>query len=597
MDSVPHGPLTRDEALALMTCAESPLAVSKAVIGDVEYDVFTHAPNNLRDLFNLSNEHFKEREFLIFEEERLTYGEVHKKSVALAHSLFKLGVEPGDRVAISMRNYPEYAIALEAILAVGAVAVTLNAWWLPEEIEYGLIDSGARFAFVDHERWDRFTASKNMLDLGAAITRPRGELPSDVLAMADLMKSSQEESFPPLDIDTDSDALIMYTSGSTDHPKGVVLTHRGIISALLNFFCIGVIAALTGPEAEFRQLVQNWLKGGTASMNDPLSAKLPAEKMLVNVPFFHVSGLHTMLLFSFLTGRNLYLMYKWNAEEALALAEKEKLTTIHGVPTMIGEILHSADLEKRDLSSVISVSGGGAARPPEHVKLIRNKLPHVVPGVGYGMTETNAAGATISGEEYIQRPSSTGRASAPLIDIKIRDEHGRNLGTNEEGEICMKSSLNMRCYWNKPEETHETLREGWIYSGDLGYLDEEDYLFITGRAKDIIIRGGENIACGEIENVLHEHPAVNEAAVLGAPDERLGEIVCATVYLRTGCTATVEEIQKHVGSHLASFKVPSHVHFAAERLPRIASGKFDKITLKKQTIERLEKMGSGNEWV
>ncbi len=588
MESISNTPLTQDEAIALITDPESPLHVSHAEIRGIEYKVFTHAPNDLRDFFRFSNEHFSDREFLIFREERSTYGEIHRKSVALAHSLIQIGIKPGDRVAISMRNYPEYVVAFEAIIAVGAVAVTLNAWWIAEENEYGLKDSGARFAFVDFERWDRFESSKDILDLGAAITRANGAIPTGVLDMADMMESSAETSFSDVAIDTDSDAIIMYTSGSTNRPKGVVLTHRSIISALLNFHCIGIIGALTGDVEGVRSIVRNWISGGANSFNLPLFSEMPAEKFLVNVPLFHVSGLHTMLLLSYRSGRNLYLMYKWNAEEALDLTEKEGLATIQGVPTMIGEILHSPDLAKRDLSSLNFIGGGGAARPPEHVKLLQERLPNVVPGVGYGMTETNAAGATISGEDYIKRPASVGQATAPLIDIEIRDENGNTLGTNEEGEICMKSSLNMRCYWNKPEATKATLKEGWIYSGDLGYLDDEGFLFITGRAKDMIIRGGENIACGEIENVLHEHPSVKEAAVLGAPDERLGEIVCTTIYLKRDCTATEEEIQNHVGDHLAAFKVPSHVHFSEEPLPRIASEKFDKIMLKKQAIERLK---------
>ena len=288
-------------------------------------------------------------------------------------------------------------------------------------------------------------------------------------------------------------------------------------------------------------------------------------------------------------GRKLVLMYKWSAEKTLELTERESLTKIEGVPTMIGEILHSPDLSKRDLSSLVSMGGGGAPRPPEHVKLFQERLPHVVFGIGYGMTETNAAGTTHGGDDYLTRPTSVGRPTPPLMGLEIRDEEGNVLGPNQEGKICIKSALNMRCYWNKPEEIHDTLRDGWLYSGDLGRLDEEGILTITGRAKDIIIRGGENIACGEIEYVLHEHPAVNEAAVHSAPDERLGKIVCGTIYLRTGCSASEKEIQEHVGSHLAAFKVPSHVHFSEKRLPRIAVGKFDKITLKKQAIDRLKK--------
>ena len=570
-----------------MSCNESPLAVSKVVVREIEYDVFTHAPKDLRDFFNYSNKHFKEEEFLIYEDERWTFGEVQRKSVALAKSLIQLGVKPGDRIAISMRNYPEYVLAMEAILAVGAVAVTLNAWWLPDEIEYGLIDSGARFAFVDHERWDRFIPSRNLLELGVAITRLRGELPEGVLHMSDLFEPSDDEVFPPLEIDTDSDALIMYTSGSTAQPKGVVLTHRSTVNALLNFGCIGVLGLLTGENEELRQVVLEWLNKGPAAMDEIISKDFPREKLLANVPLFHVSGLQTMLLLSYRAGRRMVLMYKWSAENALQLIEKESITRMDGVPTMVGEVLHSPDLDKYDLSSLLTISGGGAARPPEHVKLLQERFPNVIPGVGYGMTETNATGATIGGPEYIARPTSTGRATAPLMDIEIRDEHGKTLGINQEGEICMKSVLNMRCYWNKPEETEETLKDGWIYSGDLGHLDEEGFLYITGRAKDMIIRGGENIACGEIENVLHEHPAVNEAAVHSAPDDRLGEIVCASIYLRKDCPATIEDIQDHVRKHLAAYKVPSNVFFAEERLPRIASGKFDKITLKKQAIERI----------
>jgi len=588
MNSVPHSPLTREDALALMTCQNSPLVVSKAIIRGIELDVFTHAPNDMRDFFTFSNEHFKESEFLVYEGERLTYGEVHRKAVALSKSLVNLGVEPGDRVSISMRNYPEYVIAMEAILAAGAVAVTLNAWWLPEEIEYGIKDSGSRFAFIDHERWDRFVPSRSLLELGISITRPRGDLPEGVLSMADMMEPRDHECFPTLDIDTDSDALIMYTSGSTDHPKGVVLTHRSIISSLLNFFCIGTLRALMGDIEEDRQKVIHWLQGGVASMDDPIAARFPTEKMLVNVPFFHVSGLHTMLFLSYRSGRMLVLTYKWNVQQALELVERESLTRVDGVPTMVGEILNYPDLEKFDLSSIASIAGGGAARPPEHVKLLSERLPHVLSGIGYGMTETNAAGATNWGAEYINRPSSTGPASPPLIQIEIRDEHGRTLEPNQVGEICMKSSLNMRCYWNKPKATSETLRDGWLYSGDLGYLSEDGYLYITGRAKDIIIRGGENIACGEIEYILHEHPAVNEVAVHGVTDDRLGEIVCATIYFKTGSSPTEEEIKEHVGRRLAAFKVPSHVYFSTEPLPRIAAGKFDKITLKRQAIERLQ---------
>jgi len=586
---IPDGPLTRDEAIALMRGDHSPFALETATIRGVEYEVFKHAPADMRHFFAYSNIHFPDKEFLVYADERLTFGEVHKRAVSLSKALLDVGIQPGDRVAISMRNYPEYCAAVEAILAIGAVAVTLNSWWQADELAYGIRDSGSRFAFVDQERWERLAPSRSLLDLGVAITRPTRQLPEGVLRMSDMMAVDAGDVFPAQRIDTDSDAIIMYTSGSTGHPKGVVMTHRNVISALLNFSFIGLLAVLIQDvDVESRNEVFKWIDKGAAAMDDPLALRMPAAAILLNVPLFHVSGLHTMQFMSYRAARKAVMMHKWNAEQALELIEREAITQLEGVPTMIGEVLHSPDLSTRDSSSLVRVSGGGSARPPEHVKLLQDRIPHALPGTGYGMTETNAIGATIGGDDYIARPNSVGRPSPPLVLVEIRDEDGKVLGPNEDGEICMKSSANMRCYWNKPEATAETLVDGWIMSGDVGHLDDEGFLFITGRAKDIVIRGGENIACGEIEYVLYEHPFVNEAAVHGAPDDRLGEIVCATIYLKTGCESTESEIQDHVRQHLATFKVPSHVRFTGEPLPRIASGKFDKRALQQDTIAWLE---------
>lgn len=581
--------MSREAAIALLNSADSPFATNPVSIRGVEFEVFSHAPSDMRDYFNFPNTHFPNRDFLIYEDERLTFGEVHRKSVALAHSLKRIGVQPGDRVAISMRNYPEYVFAVEATLALGAIAVTLNSWWEADEMRYGIEDSGARLAIVDEERWDRLKLSFDLLDLGVIVARAENDVPSHVMKLDSLLAGDTDESFPEVDIDTDSDAIIMYTSGSTGHPKGVVMTHRSIISALMNFSFIGMLAVLMQDvDKESRGEVLAWLTQGADAVEDPIALRLPAASMLLNVPLFHVSGLHTMLFLSYRGARKLVMMRKWNAEEALMLAERESIGRIEGVPTMIGEILNSPDLAKRDLQALTNIGGGGSARPPEHVKLLQRYLPNAVPGTGYGMTETDSAGTTISGPDYVARPSSVGRPSPPLMFIEVRDESGNVLGPNEEGEICMKSAANMRCYWNKPEATKSALRDGWIYSGDLGHVDEEGFVYITGRAKDIIIRGGENIAAAEIENVLYECPAVAETAVHGAPDERLGEIVCATIYLVPGQEVSESELKEHVGQQLAAYKVPAHVFITKEPLPRIASGKFDKLSLKQRAIENLD---------
>jgi acyl-CoA synthetase (AMP-forming)/AMP-acid ligase II len=589
MSSVLDGPMTRDEAIEFLKSETSPLHVVQTDIRGVEFDVYEHAPNDMRDYFTYSNTHFKDKPFLVYFDERYTYGENHQRTISLCHRLREKGVKAGDRVGICMRNYPEYCAAVEAILSIGAVAVTLNSWWTEDELHYGIGDSGTRFIFVDQERWDILGSSLPLLDLGVAIARPAGELPEGVIDMADWLAPVEGVSLPTQPIDTDSDAIIMYTSGSTGHPKGVVLTHRSTISALMNYSFIGMLAALIqDDDVGLRDTVYEWALQGVAGMDDPIALRLPETAMLVNVPFFHVSGLHTMQFMSYRAGRKLVLMHKWNAEKALELAEAEKLTTIEGVPTMIGEILNSADLPKRDISSVTKVGGGGSARPPEHVKMLQERIPQAMIGTGYGMTETDSIGATIGGDDYIERPSSVGRPSPALVSIEIRDDKGNVLGVGEEGEICMKSAANMRCYWNKPEASAETLVDGWILSGDLGHIDDEGFVFITGRAKDIIIRGGENIACAEIEYSLYEHAGVNEASVHGAPDDRLGEIVCATVFLKEGCDHSEEEIKAHVKTQLAAFKVPTHIFFVDEPLPRIASGKFDKRALQKRGVDLLE---------
>lgn len=587
---LPDCAMTRDEALAFLLAEDSPFALKKETIRGVEFDVYKNASRDMRDYFTFSNTHFADDEFLVYGNERQTFGEVHRQAVALCKELQGLGLQPGDRVAIAMRNYPEYCVAVEAILSIGAVAVTLNSWWEEDELEYGIRDSGSRFIFVDHERWLRLGSSLELLDLGVAIARPVSDLPEGARNMADMIKPTADDQLPTQTIDTDSDAIIMYTSGTTGHPKGVVMTHRSVVSALTNYGFIGMLAALVqDADVPTRNEVFKWAQSGAAGMSDPIAKRLPKAAMLVNVPFFHVSGLHTMQFLSYRAGRKLVLMHKWNAEKALELAEAEKLTTIEGVPTMIGEILNSPDLGSRDITSVTKVGGGGSARPPEHVKLLQERIPQAVVGTGYGMTETNSIGATIGGPDYIDRPNSVGRPSPALVSVEIRGEGGKVLGPNEEGEICMKSAANMRCYWNKPEASEETLIDGWILSGDLGHLDDEGFLFITGRAKDIIIRGGENIACSEIEYALYEHPSVNETAVHGAPDDRLGEIVCATVYLKADCEETEQAIQDHVRSKLAAYKVPSHVLFVDEPLPRIASGKFDKRALQQRAIDWLQK--------
>ncbi len=315
--------------------------------------------------------------------------------------------------------------------------------------------------------------------------------------------------------------------------------------------------------------------------------------MLLAVPLFHVAGLNVQLLSSFRAGRKLVGMYRWDAEVALQLIEAEQITNFNGVPTMAWELLQSPNFNKYDTSSLVSMGGGGAAMAPEHARQIEAKLANGNAGTGYGMTETNGLGTTIGGEALARRPRSCGTGTPPVVSVKIVDDAGARVAAGESGEICLHGAMNFKGYWNKPEATASTLINGWVHTGDVGYLDAEGYLFITDRKKDLVIRGGENIGCQEVEAVLYDHPGVLECAVFGVPDIRLGETLAATVQLRPSHAAQAAEmaaqLQAHVGQHLAKFKVPEYVFLQTDQLPRIASGKIFKRELRERAIAALQK--------
>jgi long-chain acyl-CoA synthetase len=576
--------MTQDEALALLVRPSSPYALERVGVDGVEYTTFTHAPKNLGEIYALSKRH-DERVFAVFEDQRLTFVEVRRQAASLAHHLrYDFGIKKGDRVALAMRNYPEWCIAYMATTWIGGVIVPLNAWWTGTELNYGLADSGAKLAIADQERFDRMLPDLPSLGIRALVARPVGPLLTGGLDMGPLLRGDFE--VPAVDVEPDDDATIMYTSGSTGHPKGVVSTHRAVVSSVFTWEYVMFTRLLVELPPHIVERIRAWLDLGKAALaSSPLN--LPQSSMLLTLPLFHVTGCNVQFLPAFRNGRKLVMMRRWNPERALELIEREQITDFTGVPTMSWELINSPDFEKRDTSSLRSLAAGGAARPPEHVKKITQTASHAMPSTGYGMTETNGLGTAIGGEEYIARPASVGRPLPPLCELKVIDEQGRTLGEDQEGELCIKTVSNMRCYWNKPEDTKATLHKGWIHTGDLGKIDVEGYVFITGRAKDIVIRGGENISCAEVEQALYEHPAVFEAAVYGVPDERLGEALAATIMVRAGSQLTEDSVRNHVAGRLAGFKVPTHVFLQRENLPRIASGKIDKRSIKRETSQRL----------
>ena len=576
--------MSLDEARALLEAAGSPFVTASERIAGVEFTVFPHAPRNLAALYARSRRH-EERVMLVYEDETYTFAEAHLRAANLAHHLAsELGIQKGDRVALAMRNYPEWCFTYMAVTSIGAVIVPLNAWWTGPELRYGLEDSGAKLLIADTERFGRVRADLDALGIRAAVARPRGALPEGVADLGPLLAG--EHPLPNVEVAPDDDATIMYTSGSTGHPKGVVSTHRAITHAIYCWEYMFMTRLLPELHPAALQRAKQWLALGPSAYEHP-PFDVPQATMLITLPLFHVTGCNVQFLPSFRSGRKLVMMHKWNPERALELIERERVTDFNGVPTMSWELVNSPEFAKRDTSSLRSLSSGGSSRPPEHVRKLHEKAQHAPPSTGYGMTETNSLGAAIGGDDYILRPSSVGTPIPPLVSIEVRDEHDRALPPGEEGEICIKSVTNMRCYWNKPEATAQVLEGGWIHSGDLGKFDADGYLFITGRAKDIVIRGGENISCPEVELALYEHPAVFEAAVYGVPDARLGEAVAASVRVRPGARITAAELQAHLAERLAKFKLPSHLWLQQRQLPRVASGKIDKRALKQAAAERL----------
>jgi len=531
--------------------------------------VWKHAPPTLRDVFLAGAAHGG-REFLVYEEERATYRAFSRSALAIAHALVEAGVRKGDRVAIAMRNLPEWPAAFFGGLLAGAIATPLNAWWTGAELEYALRDSGAKVAFVDAERFERIAPHlPNCPQLeriyvcrdDEEIAHPKVVKLENILGRVGDWEQLPDRAAPDVPLEPDDDATIFYTSGTTGHPKGALGTHRNSTSAII---------------AGAYSLAQACVRRGEPVPQPGTQTRC----YLLVVPFFHATGCQAILVPALFQGAKIVLMHRWDAENAMRLIERERCTHTGGVPTVAWQLIEHPARNHYDLSSLQAVSYGGAPAASELVRRIKQAFPQSTPGFGWGMTETAATFTTHQAEDYLNRSESCGPA-VPVCDMRIVGPLGETLPPGEVGELWAKGPNVVRGYWNKPEATAETFVDGWLNTGDLAKLDAEGFCYIVDRQKDMLIRGGENIYSIEVEEVLYAHPAVMDAALVGIPHRTLGEEPGAVVTLKPGAAATEAELREFVAARLAAFKVPVKVAFWPEPLPRNPTGKILKNELKR----------------
>ena len=561
-----------------LTGPEGPFAWSVQEVRGVPTRVYDQAPPNMALVWAASIA-YAENEYLIYGEERMTYGQAHTQVDALASYLTSVGVGHGDRVALSMRNYPEWALAYWATLKIGAAVVGMNAWWTGAEMEFGLADSAPKALIVDEERLKRVEPEleglRKNISLHVIGVRVQGELPEDSIHWEDAIeKASELPSAPEIDISPEDDVCIFYTSGTTGRPKGAALTHRGAVSNLLNLGFWNAMTVTAGMKAV--------AAGETPAGADKQAGESNPGSVLA-VPLFHVTGCNCCLHPVTAQGGRLILMYRWDAGVALELIEKERPSTFTGVPTMARELINHPDFETRDTSSLSHLGGGGAAVQPDLVHKIEKKIDGR-PSTGYGLTEVNGVIAMNSAHFFTAKPESTGPV-VPILESRIVSEDGEDQEAGQLGELWVRGGNVFRGYLNRPEANEEILTDGWFHTGDIGYLDDDGFLFLVDRAKDMVLRGGENVYSAEVEAAIYEHPSVAEAAVFAVPDERLGEAVGVAIVKLPEAQLTAEELQNHVRTLIASFKVPEHIWFSEEPLPRNANGKFLKRELRETLID------------
>lgn len=573
MSKDPSYRLSIAEAHASLTAVGMPYEVEEKLIHGVPTLTWKHIPQSLREVF-LNGMRFKQREFLIYEGDRVTFDAFGRATLALAHRLLADGVRKGDRVAVAMRNLPEWPVAFFAGQLVGAIVTPLNAWWTGAELAYGIANSGSKVAIVDAERLERLCNEFNTLPalekvyVARTPDSPLGSFVSpldDLLGRPEAWANLPELPLPDVSIEPEHDATILYTSGTTGKSKGALGTHRNITSSIAT--------------ASFA-IARDRLRRGLDLPDSGTTTSVQRVSLLA-VPLFHINGLALTLIPAVNNGSKVVLMHRWEPELAIQLIEKERVNQTGGVPTIAWHLVEHPARKQYDLSSLSLMMYGGAPSAPDLGAKVREAFPGINVGTGWAMTEVSGVFTRNLGTDYARLPESAG-LTTPVGKMEIRDlaDGVTVLPANAIGELWVKGPQVIKEYWKNEEATAATFVNGWVRTGDMARIDENGYLFIIDRLKDMLIRGGENIYCAEVEVALLEHPDVLDAALVGIPHKTLGEEPGAIVYVRPGVEITETALRDLVGSKLAAFKVPVRIVFWPEPLPRNPIGKLVKSELK-----------------
>jgi acyl-CoA synthetase (AMP-forming)/AMP-acid ligase II len=561
--SDPHGdvgagvaPVYRDDPrLQPLIGPGAPYEVEAVVLDGVPLRDFVRAPRTVLDVFRMGAAH-EALDNVVYEGERLTFADVRRRSRSLAHELQStFAVQAGDRVAIAMRNLPEFVVSFWGAVLVGAIAVPLNSWWAGAELGYAMRNAEVSVVVADDERIERVLRAGRPDGVTiVGVRSAHGDVPFDELTTGAPLDDDAMARLTP-----DDPVTLMYTSGTTGRPKGALGTSRAMIANLWNMAFVAARESLIAGRP-------------------PVASRQPAT--LSTGPLFHIGGMSS-IVGGPIGGTKMVLMRKWDVEHALRLAREEQVTGVGGVPAVAQQVIEhpgAAGLEVRTFPM------GGAAVPPDLVARALHTFGDSIQVLnGYGLTETTSAVVANVGVEFAAHPDSVGRPNL-TADVRIVDADGEPLARGEVGEICIRSPQVVSGYWNDEAATKTSFTDGWFHSGDIGYVDHEGYVYVVDRMKDVVIRGGENVYCVEVEAILHEHPGVAEVAVVGLDEPTMGERVCAVVVPRAGTVVDLADLRAYASARLAGFKCPEALYVAVE-LPRNATGKVEKRALRAAVVD------------